>query len=75
MIKWEFDKFVADKNQHYNAEQLKFLRLLEQVFIRAKHIELKSFAEHPLADARPLDMFTKEQLEMIVVKCNKLRWK
>jgi len=75
MIKWEFDKFVADKNQHYNAEQLKFLRLLEQVFIRAKHIELRSFAEHPLADARPLDMFTKEQLETIVVKCNKLRWK
>ena len=75
MIKWEFDKFVADKNQHYNAEQLKFLRLLEQVFIRAKHIELKSFAEHPLADARPLDMFTKEQLEVLVVKCNKLKWK
>jgi type I restriction enzyme R subunit len=75
MIKWEFDKFVADKNQHYNSEQLKFLRLLEQVFIRAKHIELKSFAEHPLADARPLDIFTKEQLETIVVKCNKLRWK
>ena len=75
MIKWEFDKFVADKNQHYNSEQLKFLRLLEQVFIRAKHIELKSFAEHPLADARPLDLFTKEQLEMIIAKCDKLKWK
>jgi type I restriction enzyme R subunit len=75
MIKWEFDKFVADKNQHYNSEQLKFLRLLEQVFVRAKHIELKTLAEHPLADARPLDIFTKEQLETIVQKCNKLRWK
>jgi hypothetical protein len=75
MIKWEFDKFIADKNQHYNSEQLKFLRLLEQVFIRAKHIELKDLAEHPLADARPLDIFTKEQLETIVQKCNKLKWK
>ena len=75
MIKWEFDKFVADKNQHYNAEQLKFLRLLEQVFVRAKHIELKTLAEHPLADARPLDIFTKEQLQVIVQKCNKLKWK
>lgn len=75
MIKWEFDKFVADRNQHYNSEQLKFLRLLEQVFIRAKHIELKDLAEHPLADARPLDVFTKEQLEVIVQKCNNLRWK
>ncbi|MFA7708313.1 MAG: type I restriction-modification enzyme R subunit C-terminal domain-containing protein, partial [Candidatus Pacearchaeota archaeon] len=75
MIKWEFDKFVADKNQHYNSEQLKFLRLLEQVFIRAKHIELKSFAEHPLAERRPLDIFSKEQLETIIQKCNKLKWK
>ena len=75
MIKWEFDKFVQNKNQHYNSEQLKFLRRLEQVFIRAKHIELKNFAEHPLADARPLDMFTKEQLQVIVQKCNKLKWK
>jgi type I restriction enzyme R subunit len=75
MIKWEFDKYVANKNEHYNSEQLKFLRLLEQVFVRAKHIELKSFAEHPLAEARPLDIFTKEQLETIVQNCNKLKWK
>ena len=75
MIKWEFDKFVMDKNEHYNSQQLKFLRLLEQVFVRAKHVELKNFAEHPLAEGRPLDAFTKEQLENIVQKCNKLKWK
>ncbi len=75
MIKWEFDKYIADKNEHYTAEQLKFLRLLEQVFIRAKHIELKNFAEHPLAEGRPLDVFTKKQLEVIIQKCNKLKWK
>jgi type I restriction enzyme R subunit len=75
MIKWEFDKYITSKNEHYNSEQLKFLRLLEQVFIRAKHIELKDFAEHPLAEGRPLDIFTKEQLEVIVQKCNKLKWK
>jgi type I restriction enzyme R subunit len=75
MIKWEFDKFVNDRNKHYTSGQLKFLRLLEQVFIRAKRIELKDLAEHPLADARPLDLFTKVQLEKIVQKCNKLRWK
>jgi len=75
MIKWEFDKFIMDKNEHYNSQQLKFLRLLEQVFIRAKHIELKNFAEHPLAEERPLDSFTKEQLQTIVQKCNQLKWK
>ena len=75
MIKWEFDKYVASKNEHYNSEQLKFLRFLEQVFVRAKHIELENFAEHPLAEGRPLDIFTKKQLEGIIEKCNKLRWK
>ena len=53
----------------------KFLRFLKEVFVRAKHIELKSFAEHPLTEERPLDMFNKEQLERIVNKCNKLKWK
>ena len=75
MIKWEFDKYVASKNEHYNSEQLKFLRLLEQVFVRAKRLELKNFAEHPLVELRPLDIFTKDQLEVIVQKCNKLKWK
>jgi len=75
MIKWEFDKLIMDKNEHYNSQQLKFLRVLENVFIRTKHIELKSFAEHPLAEGRPLDVFSKEQLEIIVQKCNKLKWK
>ena len=75
MIKWEFDKHVIDRNEYYNAEQLKFLRNLEEVFARVKHIELKSFAEHPLAEARPLDLFSREQLEKVVEKCNELRWK
>jgi type I restriction enzyme, R subunit len=75
MIKWEFDKHVIDRNEHYNSEQLKFLRNLEEVFVRAKHIELKSFAEHPLKEARPLDIFSKEQLVKVVEKCNGLKWK
>jgi type I restriction enzyme, R subunit len=75
MIKWEFDKHIADKNQHYNSEQLKFLRYLRDVFVRAKHIELKDFAEHPLTEERPLDLFNHEQLEEITIKCNRLKWK
>jgi type I restriction enzyme, R subunit len=75
MIKWEFDKHVIDKNEHYTSEQLNFLRNLEEVFVRAKHIELKNFAEHPLAEGRPLDLFSREQLEKVIGKCNELRWK
>jgi len=75
MIRWEFDKHVSRKNDHYNSEQLKFLRFLREIFIRSKHIELKNFAEHPLTEERPLDLFDSEQLKEIVVKCNGLRWK
>lgn len=75
MIKWEFDKHIADRNQHYNSEQMRFLRYLRDVFVRAKHIELKNFAEHPLTEERPLDLFNPEQLEEITAKCNKLKWK
>ena len=75
MIKNEFDKFVMGRNEHYNSEQLKFLRFLKEVFVRAKHIELKDFARHPLTEERPLDKFNKEQLVGIVEKCNGLRWR
>jgi len=75
MIKNEFDKFVMERNEHYNSEQLKFLRLLKQVFVRTKHIELRDFARHPLTEERPLDKFNKEQLVEIVDRCNGLRWK
>ena len=75
MIKQEFDKYVIDRNEHYNAEQIKFLRLLREVFVRAKHIELKDFAKHPLTEERPLDLFEKKDLVKIVEKCNQLRFK
>jgi len=75
MIKWEFDKHVASKNEHYNSAQLKFLNYLERVFARAKHIELKDFADHPLVEQRPLDMFTTKQLIAISERCNNLKWK
>ncbi len=75
MIKNEFDKYVLDRNQHYNSDQIKFLRLLREVFVRTKHITLKDLAKHPLTDERPLDKFSREQLEKIVEKCNKLKWR
>ena len=75
IIKMEFDKYVLSRNEHYNSEQLKFLRLLKEVFVRTKHIELKDLAKHPLTEERPLDKFTLKQLEHVVKKCKELRWK
>lgn len=75
MIKMEFDKYILSRNEHYTSDQLKFLRLLKEVFVRSKHIELKDLAKHPLTEERPLDKFTLKQLENIVDKCKGLKWK
>jgi len=75
IIEREFDKHVIHNNHKYNSEQLEFLGLLKKVFAERKYIELKSLAEHPLAEEHPLDKFSEQQLKEIVVNCGKLRMK
>lgn len=73
MIEREFGKHIMHNSQKYNSDQLEFLSLLKKVFSERKYIEKKDFASHPLAEERPLDKFSEEQIDEIVVKCGKLR--
>jgi type I restriction enzyme R subunit len=75
LIEQEFDKHIIEKNQQYNAEQIKFLQILKKVFARTKHIELKDFTVPPLSNERPLDKFQASELQKIVVECNKIKMK
>ena len=75
LIEREFDKYIIEKNYHYNSEQIKFLRVLKKVFARTKHIELKDFTVPPLSNERPLDKFQTSELQKIVVECNKIKMK
>ncbi len=75
LIEREFDKYIIEKNQNYNSEQIKFLQILKKVFARTKHIELKDFTVPPLSNERPLDKFQASELQKIVVECNKIRMK
>ncbi len=75
MIERVFDKYIIDRNQNYNSEQIKFLHVLKKVFSRAKHIELKDFTVPPLSNERPLDKFQHSELQKIVVECNKIKMK
>jgi len=75
MIEKEFEKYIIERNQHYNLEQMKFLEMLKKIFARTKHIELKDFTVPPLSNERPLDKFQATELQKIVVECNKIKMK
>ncbi len=75
MIRNEFEKLIVQDNKHYNAEQIKFLRLLEKFFAFNKHLTPKDLTSHPLADENPLDKFSPEQLKEIVKEVEKIKIK
>jgi type I restriction enzyme, R subunit len=75
MIKNEFEKLIVENNKEYNAEQIKFLRLLEKFFAFNKHLTPKDLTNHPLADENPLDKFGSEQLKEIIAKVEKIKIK
>ena len=75
MIKNEFEKLIVENNSEYNAEQIKFLRLLEKFFAFNKHLTPKDLTNHPLADENPLDKFSSEQLMEIVKEVGEIRIK
>ena len=75
MIKTEFEKLIVENNKEYNAEQIKFLRLLEKFFAFNKHLTPKDLTMHPLSDENPLDKFSSEQLKEIVKEVEKIKIK
>jgi len=75
MIKNEFEKLIVENNKEYNAEQIRFLRLLEKFFAYNKHLTPKDLTSHPLADENPLDKFSPEQLKAIIKQVEKIRIK
>ncbi len=75
MIKHEFERLIVENNKEYNAEQIRFLRLLEKFFAYNKHLTAKDLTTHPLSDENPLDKFSTEQLREIVQKVEKIKIK
>lgn len=72
MIEKRFDDFIIS-NVQYSSKQLEFLMLLKMVFAERKHIEIKDLGGPPFEEENPLDLFTYEELEGIVEKCNKIK--
>ena len=73
MIKNEFEKIIISENEGFNAEQIRFLRLLEKFFAFNKHLTPKDLITHPLADENPLDKFSSDELKAIIRKVEGIR--
>ncbi|MBI2971765.1 MAG: DEAD/DEAH box helicase family protein [Candidatus Aenigmarchaeota archaeon] len=72
-IKQEFETLIMEKNKDYNVEQIRFLRMLASFFAINKHLERKDFTSYPLADERPLEKFSREQLQKIIEAAEKIK--
>ena len=72
-IEEEFKTFMVE-HQFLNADQVNFMRTLQTVFMRKKHVEYSDFFELPFSNISnaPLPLFEEETLKALVGLCNKL---
>ena len=72
-IKDAFQTFVIEHNKHYTADQLNFIRTLQTVFLRKKHVEFSNLWNAPFTNFgtnAPMPMFSQEELNAFINICN-----
>ena len=75
MIEEAFSTFMIENNRQYNADQLHFIRTIQTVFMRKKHIEMNDLWNPPFTNfgtTAPEPMFDKSDLVAFVDICRGL---
>ena len=74
LVEEEFKTFMVENNHMFNADQINFLRTLQSVFVRKKHIEYKDFFEAPFINIpqAPRPLFSEEILKRFVSICSNI---
>ncbi len=70
-----FQTYIIENNKHYNADQLNFIRTIQTVFTRKKHIEYADLFDAPFTNFginAPIPMFTENELEDFINICGGL---
>jgi type I restriction enzyme R subunit len=70
-----FQTYIIENNKQYNADQLHFIRTIQTVFTRKKHIEYVELFEAPFTNFginAPLPMFTEHELKDFINICGGL---
>jgi type I restriction enzyme R subunit len=69
-----FRTFMVEKN-YLNADQVNFLRTIQTVFTKRKHIEFADLYDPPFTNFgqnAPLRLFRKEELDEVLLICKKI---
>jgi len=69
-----FKTFMIEKN-YLNADQVNFMRTIQTVFAKRKHIEFSDFYEPPFTNFGPdaaTRLFRKEELDEVITMCKSL---
>ncbi len=74
-IKDAFDTYIIENNKHYSADQLNFIRTIQTVFARKKHIGHAELFDAPFTNfgvSAPMPMFTENELNDFINLCGVL---
>ncbi len=74
-IKDAFDTYIIENSRHYNADQLNFIRTVQTVFSKKKHIEYSELYDAPFTNFginAPMPMFTESELNDFINICGVL---
>jgi len=74
-IEEAFQIYIAENHKEYTADQLNFIRTIQTVFMRKRHIEMTDFWEAPFTNFginAPQPMFSEEDLSDFIAICEGL---
>jgi type I restriction enzyme R subunit len=74
-IKDAFDTYIIENSRRYNADQLNFIRTVQTVFSKKKHIEYSELYDAPFTNFginAPMPMFTESELNDFINICGVL---
>lgn len=74
-IKEAFHTYMIENNKQYSADQLNFIRTIESVFLKKRHLEMDDLWDAPFTNfgtQAPEPMFKKEELKEFVKICEEL---
>lgn len=72
-IKDAFQSYIIEQNKNYSADQLNFIRTLQTVFLRKKHIDFQTLWNPPFTNfgnKAPSPMFSRKELNSFIDICN-----
>lgn len=74
-IKDAFQTYLIANNKHYSADQLNFIRTIQTVFAKKKHIAYEALFDAPFTSfgtSAPVPMFTETELNDFIKICTNL---